>query len=44
MLVHRKHNALFYKEENGSFQCDRKKCALCPHIKVGEKFKDTDGT
>ena len=44
MLVHRKHNSLFYKEENGSFQCDKKKCALCPHIKQGEKFQDNEGT
>ena len=44
MLVHRKHNSAFYRENNGTFRCGRKKCALCTHVKEGLQFQDQDGS
>ena len=43
ILVHRKHNKLFYKEEHGTTTCDRKKCTLCKHMKSSEHFSDESG-
>ena len=39
ILVHRKHNKKFYKnEERATTKCDKKKCATCIYIKEGSGF------
>ena len=43
MIVHRKHNLIFYKDNNGTANCPKDKCALCPHIKPGKGFEDNSG-
>ena len=42
ILVHKKHNIMFYKQKNTCHPCG-KNCALCPHVIDGEKFNDNDG-
>ena len=42
ILVHKKHNLMFYKHTNKCHPCG-KKCALCPHIMETETFTANDG-
>ena len=43
ILIHKKHNNLFYKRGNGCEPCG-KNCALCKRIIQDDKFYGTDGT
>ena len=42
ILVHRKHNNVFFKIESGTKNCG-KNCAICKHIIVGSTFNDNTG-
>lgn len=42
ILVHRKHNNIFYGKPNRTEKCG-KGCALCGHIEEGEEFFDDKG-
>ena len=44
LLVHRKHNSLFYKEKPGTFICGRQKCVMCKYVKEGPSFHNNDGS
>ncbi|KAK3108513.1 hypothetical protein FSP39_009615 [Pinctada imbricata] len=42
ILVHKKHNSMFYKSSNGSEPCG-KKCAICNYVMLTTSFFGTDG-
>lgn len=43
ILVHKKHNKLFYRQKHGTDICHKKKCALCPYMKKSVQFQDNQG-
>lgn len=43
ILVHKKHNAIFFSKPNKCEPC-RKSCALCPYLQDTNIFRDNNGT
>ena len=43
LLVHRKHNRMFFKQDNGTKKCGRKVCTVCKHMRVSEHFSNKSG-
>ena len=43
ILVHKKHNKMFFNQKQGCHKCDRKKCMLCPRLLTGDEFWDENG-
>ena len=43
ILVHKKHNKVFYQQNHGTTTCGRIKCTLCKFIKVSKEFEDMEG-
>ena len=42
ILIHKKHNNMFFRKPNKSEPCG-KNCALCPYLQDTDKFHDTNG-
>ncbi|KAH3692484.1 hypothetical protein DPMN_194325 [Dreissena polymorpha] len=43
ILVHKKHNKMFFRKPNMSGPCWAQRCAICPYMMKAEYFKDPSG-
>ena len=43
ILVHKKHNNMFFKKSNKCEPCGAKKCAICKYVQTTSTFKDASG-
>jgi len=43
ILVHKKHNRMFFQKPNRSGPCGAKKCAICPYMMDANSFIDASG-
>ena len=43
ILVHKKHNKMFFRKPNRSGPCGAQRCAICPYMMEADSFEDAAG-
>jgi len=43
ILVHKKHNRMFFRKPNMSGPCGAQRCAICPYMMTADNFTDPSG-
>ncbi|KAH3721881.1 hypothetical protein DPMN_064830 [Dreissena polymorpha] len=43
ILVHKKHNRMFFRKTNMSGPCGAQRCVICPYVMTADYFTDPSG-